>query len=81
MNRQVTLLEVEEAVKEMASGKALGPDGFTIYFFKDCWDLVKLDVWAVFEDSKRSSSILKSLNSTLMIRVFLPGDIAHSTSA
>ena len=34
LNRLVTLQEVEEAVKEMASGKALGPDGFTVEFFK-----------------------------------------------
>ena len=50
----------------MASGKAPRPDGFTIDFFKACWDLVKLDVWAVVEDSRSSSSILKSLNSTFI---------------
>ena len=32
----VSLQEVEEAVKEMANGKAPGPDGFTVDFFKTC---------------------------------------------
>ena len=50
----------------MASGKAPGPDGLTVEFFKACWDLVKLDVWAVVENWRRSSYILKSLNSTFI---------------
>ena len=66
LDRPVTLLEVEEAVKDMANGKAPGHDGFTIEFFKACWDLVKQDVWEVVKDSRRSSSILKSLNSTFI---------------
>ena len=51
------------AVREMANGKAPGPDGFTVDFFKACWDIVKEDIWEVVEDSRLSSSILKSLNS------------------
>jgi len=60
------LEEVEEAVRSMPSDKALGPDGFTINFYKACWKLVKHEVWEVVEDSRRSGSIVKSLNSTFI---------------
>jgi hypothetical protein len=50
----------------MPNGKAPGPDGFTVDFFKACWDVVKQDIYDIVEDSRRSSSILKALNSTFI---------------
>lgn len=66
LSREISLEEVEEAVKEMPNDKAPGPDGFTINFYEACWEIVKLEVWEVVEDSRCSSSILKSLNSTFL---------------
>lgn len=57
---------MEEVVKAMPNDKAPGPDGFTINFYKACWDIVKTEVWEVVEDSRHSASILKSLNSTFL---------------
>lgn len=62
----ITLLEVEVVVKVMANGKAPRLDGFTIDFFKACYDIEKQDIWVVVEDSRRASSILKSINSTFI---------------
>jgi hypothetical protein len=50
----------------MPNGKALGPDGFTVEFFKACWEIVRKDVYRVVEDSRRSFSILKALNDTMI---------------
>ena len=50
----------------MPSGKAPGPYGFTLEFFKAYWEIIKHDVYKVVEDSRRSSSILKSLNATMI---------------
>jgi hypothetical protein len=50
----------------MPNGKALGPDGFKVEFFKSFWEIFKHDVYKVLEDSRRSTSILKSLNSTMI---------------
>ena len=41
LNRLVTEEEIEEVVKEMQNGKALGLDGFNVDFFKACWKIVK----------------------------------------
>ena len=35
-------------------------------FFKACWDIVKLDILNVVEDSRGSKTILKSLNTSFI---------------
>ena len=41
LNRPVIEEEVSEVIKEMKNGKAPGPDGFNVDFFKACWNIVK----------------------------------------
>jgi hypothetical protein len=53
-------------IQEMPNGKAPGQDGFTVEFFKACWEVVKHDVYRVVEDSRQSTSILKVLNATMI---------------
>jgi hypothetical protein len=36
--------EVQEAIRQMPSDKAPGPDGFTGAFFKKCWGIIKDDL-------------------------------------
>lgn len=50
----------------MEKGKAPGPDGFIVDFFQQCWDLVKEEVWAVMEESRRTWRVLKAFNSTFL---------------
>jgi hypothetical protein len=42
--------EVREVIKGMDRDKVPGPDGFSMAFFKDCWEVVKGDFMAVFEE-------------------------------
>jgi hypothetical protein len=42
--------EVWEVIKGMDRDKAPGPDGFSMAFFQDCWDVIKGDFMAVFAD-------------------------------
>ena len=58
----VTLHEVEKAITQLKEGKAPGPDGFTANFFHAFWDLIKLEVWALVEESQSMHWILPSLN-------------------
>ena len=38
LEKSIKMVEVENAVKQMAKDKALGPDGFTTNFFHAVWD-------------------------------------------
>eukprot|EP00253_Pinus_taeda_P013888 PITA_13888 len=69
LRKRITMEEVEEAVRSMPNDKAPGPDGFTINFYKVCWEIVKNNIWEIVEDSRRSKTILKSLNSTFITLV------------
>ncbi|XP_072076503.1 uncharacterized protein [Arachis hypogaea] len=40
LSKSVTMLEVKEALDNMSSFKAPGPDGFQVFFFKEYWDVV-----------------------------------------
>eukprot|EP00253_Pinus_taeda_P023064 PITA_23064 len=50
----------------MQSGKAPGPYGFNVDFFKACWDTVKQDILEVVEDSRQHKKVLKALNATFI---------------
>jgi hypothetical protein len=58
--------EIDQALQEMPNGKAPDPDGFTTEFFKSCWEFIKQDVYKVVEYSRRSTSILKALDASLI---------------
>lgn len=66
INIPVTKKEVSEVLKEMKNGKAPGPDGFNVDFFKFWWNIVKGDIVRVVEDSRLNITILKSLNTSFI---------------
>jgi hypothetical protein len=58
--------EVREVVKGLDRDKAPGPDGFSLAFFQDCWEVVKGDFMAVFADFYSQGKFVKSINSTFI---------------
>lgn len=66
LNRPVSEEEVSEVISEIQNGKAPGPDGFIVEFFKACWKTVKQDILDVVEDSRRSKTVLKALNASFI---------------
>lgn len=50
----------------MNRDKALGPDGYPLAFFQDCWDVFKADIIGVFIDFHAHSKFVKSLNTSFI---------------
>eukprot|EP00253_Pinus_taeda_P022974 PITA_22974 len=64
--RPILTQEVDIAISQLKEGKAPGPDGFTTTFFHSFWDLIKIEVWEVVEESRALHWLLPSLNSTFL---------------
>jgi len=61
--------EVLEVVKGLNSDKAPGPDGFTLAFFQDCWDVIKTDLMGVFQDFHTHSKFVKNITATFIVLI------------
>jgi len=68
------LQEVENAVKQLKARKASGPDGFTSKFFHNFWDLIKLEVWQVVEESRTLRWMYPGLNATFITLIPKEGE-------
>jgi hypothetical protein len=66
LNKPIVEEEIDQALQEIPNGKFPGPDGFIVEFFKSYWEIFKHSVYRVVEDSRRSASILKVLNATMI---------------
>jgi hypothetical protein len=66
LRKPITKEEINQVIQEMPNGKAPGPDGFIVEFFKAYWGVVKHNIYGVVEDSRCSASILKALNATMI---------------
>lgn len=64
--RPILTREVDTTMSQLKDGKAPGPDGFTTTFFHNFWELIKLEVWQVVEESRAHHWLLPSLNSTFI---------------
>ena len=63
-------LEIKEAIDDMPSEKAPGPDGFSIAFFQSCWDIVKDDLMrAITSFSEQSASNFAILNTANIVLI------------
>jgi hypothetical protein len=48
LDRPFTEDEIVIALKNLPSGKAPGPDGFTCKFYRHCWEIIKPDILRAF---------------------------------
>lgn len=69
LSSQVSLSELEEVVFGMTKGKAPGLDGFPVEFFQEFWDIIKLDLLAVVQESHDSKQMLWAMNSTFLVLI------------
>jgi hypothetical protein len=66
MEREFEECEVWEVVTNFKGDKALGPDGFTIAFFRKCWEVLKVAIMMVLRDFRNGEKFEKSLNATFI---------------
>ncbi|RVX10209.1 Transposon TX1 uncharacterized 149 kDa protein [Vitis vinifera] len=59
--------EISKAIFQLDRDKALGPDGFTIAVFQDCWEVIKEDLVRVFVEFHRSRIINQSTNASFIV--------------
>jgi len=64
--RPFTLEEVKEALWDCDSFKCPGPDGITLGFVKDFWDVLKGDVMRFLVELHRNGRLAKGINSTFI---------------
>lgn len=66
LERPFEELEVHRVVCGIKRDKAPGPDGFSMAFFQDCWEIVREDVMKVFHEFYERKKFEKSLNATFI---------------
>uniref|UniRef100_A0A0V0IG31 Putative ovule protein n=1 Tax=Solanum chacoense TaxID=4108 RepID=A0A0V0IG31_SOLCH len=66
LQRPFTEEEVLLIIKKCEGDKAPGPDGFTMDFFKKCWDILKEDLMLTIQNFHQRSVFEKSFNATFI---------------
>ncbi|GJZ72789.1 RNA-directed DNA polymerase, eukaryota, reverse transcriptase zinc-binding domain protein [Tanacetum coccineum] len=66
MIKQVTNLEIKQAMFDIDNEKAPGPDGFTSCFFKKAWSIVGEDVSKAIKEFFHTGKLLKEVNTTMI---------------
>lgn len=64
LERDFTVKEVEEALKQMSPFKSPGPDGFSEGFYQEHWKIVGQDVSQTVLDFLKSGKMPRDLNHT-----------------
>lgn len=58
--------EVRKMIFNMKGDKTPGPNGFTISFFQNCWEIVKVDLLKVFEEFHELEEFYSHLTNTFI---------------
>ena len=64
---QISMEEIELALKSFKKDKSPGPDGWPVEFFLDFFDLLGNELVDLVETSRLEGRVLPSLNSTLVL--------------
>jgi len=66
LERPFEMEEIRKAVFDCGKDKSPGPDGFSLYFFQSCWDIVKLDLMRVMAEFYLTEVINGVTNETFI---------------
>ncbi|GAU51891.1 hypothetical protein TSUD_416760 [Trifolium subterraneum] len=66
LTKPFLLEEIKKAIWDCDSFKSPGPDGVNLGFFKDFWEVLKIDLLNFFSEFHRQGILSKGLNSTFI---------------
>eukprot|EP00253_Pinus_taeda_P009869 PITA_09869 len=66
LSNPITEEEIIKVIWSMDSDKAPGPDGFTIHFYKTCWDIIKADLLKMIKGFMKKAKVGGGTNSTYL---------------
>ncbi|GKB60710.1 RNA-directed DNA polymerase, eukaryota, reverse transcriptase zinc-binding domain protein, partial [Tanacetum coccineum] len=69
MVKDVSNQEIKDALFDIDSSKAAGPDGFTSCFFKKAWSIIETDICLAIKEFFSNGKILGEVNATLIALV------------
>lgn len=69
LSNPVSEVEIRDSLFSLATGKAPGPDGFGVEFFRHCWDIVGPTVTSAVLDFFNTGELLKEPNNTILTLV------------
>lgn len=69
MVREVTEVEIKEALFDIGDNKALGPDGYSAKFFKGAWTVIEEDVCKAVKKFFQGGVIPRGVNATTIALV------------
>lgn len=61
--------EIKEVVWDCDGSKSPGPDGFNFEFFKNCWDIVKVDLLRVMEEFFVNGKLARGCNTSFIVLI------------
>eukprot|EP00253_Pinus_taeda_P002897 PITA_02897 len=61
--------EISNVIRMMELDKAPGPDGFSIHFYRICWDISKADLFRMIKGFLQKAKVEGSTNSTFLVLI------------
>jgi exonuclease III len=66
LNRPISDKEIKQVVFSMHPDKAPGPDGYTVHFYTQCWDIINKDLCKMVRKSQDCNKLGGSTNSSFL---------------
>uniref|UniRef100_A0A669DA51 Reverse transcriptase domain-containing protein n=1 Tax=Oreochromis niloticus TaxID=8128 RepID=A0A669DA51_ORENI len=73
LDRRLTIEEISQAIKSINSGKAPGPDGFLIEFYKTFQDKLLIPLFNMYEEAYQNEALPPTLRQAMITLILKPG--------
>uniref|UniRef100_A0AAR2INH7 Reverse transcriptase domain-containing protein n=1 Tax=Pygocentrus nattereri TaxID=42514 RepID=A0AAR2INH7_PYGNA len=81
LDRNLTIEEISQAIKSINSGKAPGPDGFPIEFYKIFKEKLIIPLFNMYEEAFKNEALPPTLRQAMITLILKPGKPATECSS